>query len=89
VAAEMLDVVSDAILDLDTLTFRAVEKAAVLPTFVEPYEAEDGSIVTRTSEDADTGLKFLVEQNMVLVDGDMISIHPRFADMFAASPEWV
>ena len=88
-AAQMLDVVSDAILDLDTLKFRAVGKAAVLPMFMEPYEADDDSIVTRTSEDADTALTFLVEQNMVLVDGDMISIHPRFADMFAGSSDEV
>ncbi len=34
-ATKMLDIVSDSILDLDTLRFRAV----VLPTFVEPYDA--------------------------------------------------
>ena len=82
-ADEMLEIVSDAILDLDTLRFRAVDKAAVLPTFVEPHEAEDGSLVTRTSEDADAALSFLVEQSMVVVDGDVISIHPRFAGLFA------
>jgi hypothetical protein len=50
--------------------WRAVGNAAVLPTFMEPYEADDDSIVTRTGKDADAALKFLVEQNMVLVDGD-------------------
>jgi hypothetical protein len=83
---EMLEIVSDAILDLDTRRFRAVDKAAVLPTFVEPYEAEDGSLVTRTSEDADAALSFLVEQSMVVVDGDMISINPRFAGLFVDPP---
>jgi len=38
-ANEVLDMVSDAILDLDTLRFRAVDRAVVLATFVEPYEA--------------------------------------------------
>jgi hypothetical protein len=85
-ADEMLDIVSDAILDLDTLRFRAVDKTLVLPTFVESYEAEDGSLVTRTSEDAEAALSFLVEQSMVVVDGDMISIHPRFAGLFADPP---
>jgi hypothetical protein len=58
----------------------------VLPTFVEPYEAEDGSLITRTIEDASAALSFPVEQSMVVVDGDMISIHPRFAGLFAEPP---
>jgi hypothetical protein len=85
-AVEMLEIVSDAILDLDTLRFRAVDRAAVLPTFMEPYGAGDGSLITRTSEDADAALSFLVEQSMVVVDSDMISIHPRFAGLFADPP---
>ena len=82
----MLEIVSDAIVDLDMLRFRAVDKGAVLPMFAEPYEAENGSLITRTSEDADAALSFLVEQSMVVVDSDMISIHPRFAGLFADPP---
>jgi hypothetical protein len=35
-ATKMLDIVSDAILDVDTLRFRAVDRAVVVATFVGP-----------------------------------------------------
>ena len=85
-AAEMLDIVSDAVLSLETLSFQAVNKDAVFLVFVEPYETHDGSIITRTNEDAEAALSFLVEEAMVVLDGDLISISPRFADMFADPP---
>jgi hypothetical protein len=84
-ASEMLDIVSDAVFNLDTLSFHAVNKDVAFQVFVQPCDAEDGSFLTRTSENAEAALGFLLEQQMVVVNGDMISIHPMFADMFASS----
>jgi hypothetical protein len=89
-AGAMLDIVADAFFDPDQPTFRAVDKDAVFPTFMDPDEGEDGNPVIRTREDAEAALGILVEESMVAVDGDMISIHPRFANVLAdlsASPD--
>ncbi len=40
------------------------------------FEEEDGTSVTRSPAQA-----FLVEQAMVVVEDERISIHPRFADV--------
>jgi len=85
-AGLMLDVVSDALFDPDTLTFPAVNKAEIFSTYLEPLEGEDESLGDLTPEGADAALRFLVDQNMVVVEGDMISIHPRFADVLTSSP---
>jgi hypothetical protein len=82
-ASYMLDIVADAIFDPDALTFRTTDKNAVFPQFLEPFEEDDGSSVIRTPEDADAALSVLVLHEMVVTDSDMISIHPRFADVMA------
>jgi hypothetical protein len=79
-AGYMLDLVAEAIFDPDTFTFHAAEKAVVLPAFLAPSEEDDGTPVNWTSEDADAALRFLVEENMVVMDGNLISIHPRFLE---------
>jgi hypothetical protein len=75
----MLDLVAEAIFDPDSVTFLTFNENAVLPTFLAPFEEEDGSSVTWTLEDADAALSVLARQEMVVIDGDLISIHPRFA----------
>ena len=42
----MLDLVAEAIFDPDAPTFRTFNKNVVLPTFLAPFEEEDGSSVT-------------------------------------------
>jgi hypothetical protein len=87
-AGYMLDLVSGQIFDPATLAFRPVRKDEVFPEFMEPLEDDEkGTTTTWTLADAETALTFLVEQNMVVVDGDMIAVHPRFADLFADPPD--
>jgi hypothetical protein len=85
-AGYMLDLVAEAIFDPDTFTFHATKKEAVLPAFLAPSEEDDGTPVIWTHEDADAALRFLVEENMVVMDGNLISIHPRFLDELVCSP---
>jgi hypothetical protein len=84
-AGLMLDVVSDAIFDLDPPAIRTASKETVFSTYLEPFEGDEESTDVLTPEGAAAALSFLVKQNMVVVEGDMISIHPRFADMFSGS----
>jgi hypothetical protein len=79
--SELLDIVSEAIFARDTISFRVVGKDEVFQTFLEPYENEYGIQIVRTLEQADDALRFLVEQETVTVDGEWVSIHPRFADV--------
>ena len=53
---------------------------------MEPLEEEDGSPVAFTLDEATAALAFLVEQDMVVVDGDQVLIPPRFVDAFYHSP---
>jgi hypothetical protein len=76
---EMVDIVSAAVLDMRAVAFRAVDKSETFTEFLEPLEDEDGTSVTRTPEQAEAALAFLVEQAMVVVVGELISIHPRFS----------
>jgi hypothetical protein len=85
-AAFLLDIVSDQIFDPDTLAYITARKDKVFSAFVEPFEDEDGNLLTQSTEDAEAALDFLVEQNMVVVDGDTISLHPRFADVLTGPP---
>ena len=57
-----------------------------MPTFLAPFEEEDGSSVTWTPEDADAALSVLAQQEMVVIDGDLISIHPRFVGVMDDPP---
>jgi hypothetical protein len=49
---------------------------------MEPLELEDGSFIAFTLDEATAALAFLVEQGMVVVDGDQVLIPPRFVDAF-------
>jgi hypothetical protein len=82
-AGFMLDLVSDAIFDLDPPTIGTASQAKIFATYLEPFEDDEASTDDLTPEGAEAALRFLVEQRMVEVDGDTISIHPRFTDMFA------
>jgi hypothetical protein len=52
---------------------------------VEPVELSDGSQHVRTLEEAETALRYLVRKKMVVVDGELVSAHPRFAYLADAS----
>lgn len=76
---EMLDLVIDRTTTYDMLSFYPVSKVTLVRGFVEPLEVEDGTFATRTPEEAEVALRYLVEREMVVVEGDVVSIHPRFA----------
>jgi hypothetical protein len=80
-AGELLDLVADAVYDSYTPQFRPTGKDALFAEFIEPYEREDGVEIVRTLEEAETALRYLVKLDLVVVDGDMVSFHPRFADL--------
>jgi hypothetical protein len=82
-AGFMLDLVSDALFDVHTPAIGTASKAEVFAAYLAPSGEDDDSTDDLTPEGAEAALGFLVEQRMVEVDGDTISIHPRFADMFA------
>lgn len=82
----MLDLVADTIFDPNTLAFSAVNIDPIFEDFVGPYMGEDGSTIVLTIEDAAAALGSLVEREMVALDGNLISIHPRFANMLADPP---
>ena len=63
-AGELLDIVSAGLFDADTRTFYTADKAEIFAEFLEPFEEEDGTSVTRTPEQAEAALAFLVEQAM-------------------------
>jgi hypothetical protein len=86
-AGYMVDLVSDAGFDSITRTFHAVSRDKLFAEFMEPLEEEeDGSPVAFTLDEATAALAFLVEQDMVVVDGDQVLIPPRFVDAFYHSP---
>ncbi len=60
-------------------------KDALFAEFIEPYEREDGVGIVRTPEEAETALRYLVKLDLVVVDGDTVSFHPRFADLLDAT----
>jgi hypothetical protein len=70
----LLDCISDAVFDPNTLTLRPAGKDMVFQVFTEPVE--DGE--TLTVETAEAALAFLVEQGFALVDGDQITIPAKF-----------
>ena len=80
-AGELLDIVSADLFDPDTRTFHTANKTEVFTEFLEPFEEEDGTSITRTPAQAEAALAFLVEQAMVVVEDERIAIHPRFADV--------
>jgi hypothetical protein len=80
-AGELLDIVSAGLFDADTRTFHTANKVEMFIKFLEPFEEQDETLVSRTPEQAEAALAFLVEQNMVVVEDELIAIHPRFADV--------
>jgi hypothetical protein len=85
-AGELLDLVSDATFDPATPAFHAASKAELLQVFVSrTWTNEDGRQISRTLEEAETALRYLTEKEMIVVDGDVVSTHPRFAYLVAAS----
>jgi hypothetical protein len=83
-ADELLEVVSDATFDPATPAFHTASKAELLQTFMSRIEIKDGSDISRTLEEAETALRYLVKTEMVVVDGDVVSTHPRFAHLVDA-----
>jgi hypothetical protein len=84
-ADELLDLVSDATFDPATPAFHSANKAYLLQTFTSRTGIKDGREVSWTPEEAETALRYLVEKEMVVVDGDVVSTHPRFAYLVGAS----
>ena len=80
-AGELLDIVSADLFDPDTRTFHTANKTEIFTEFLELFEKEDGTFVTRTPAQAEAALAFLVEQDMVVVEDERIAIHPHFADV--------
>ena len=86
-ADELLDIESYATFDIHTLRFYPASKAELFQAFVEPVELLDGSQHVRTLEEAETALRYPVKKKMVVVDGDLVSAHPRFAYLADASKQ--
>jgi hypothetical protein len=84
-AVELLDLVSDATFDPATPTFRSASKTELLQTFISRIETKDGREISRTLEEAEAALRYLTEKEMIVVDGDVVSTHPRFAYLVAVS----
>jgi hypothetical protein len=70
----LIDCISDAVLDPNTLTLRPAGKDVVFQEFTKPVEGEE----TFTIDTAEAALAFLVEQGFALVDGDQITVPARF-----------
>jgi hypothetical protein len=83
----MLDLVSDACFDSrKPALFQTVRKDELISSFTSPLEGDDGSPIVSTREQAEAALAFLEEQDMVVIDGDQVSIPSRFVDEFSRSP---
>jgi hypothetical protein len=80
-AGELLDLIADAVYDTNTPQLRPANKDRLFAEFIEPFEAEDGTPVVRTLEQAETALRYLAKRDLVIVDGNTVSSHPRFADL--------
>lgn len=80
-AGYLLDIISDDVFDADTASFRSASKKAVFDKFLEPLPDFDGSVEILSPDQADAALVFLLQEEMIVIDGDVISVHPRFQDM--------
>ena len=76
-AGYLLDVVADTAIEQNDarVTFRPASKQMLIEHFVAPFEDDP----VRTIEDAEAALRFLVEQEMIEIESDAVSIHARFA----------
>ena len=79
------DIESHATFGIHTPGFYPASKAELFQAFARPVELSDGSQHVRTLEQAETALRYLVKQQMVVVDRDLVSAHPRFAHLTDAS----
>jgi hypothetical protein len=78
----LLEMAADRIFDCRTSSFRTASKGALFETFLKVIDDDDGlGRIAFTPEEAEAALNFLVEQEMVVVDGDAVSVHPRFAHL--------
>ena len=83
-AGYMLDLIADAAFDMPgSGSLRPVSKADVFGEFMWPLDPEDweGEVLPpkhETPESAEAALAFLVEQEMVEVAGDTITVPARF-----------
>jgi hypothetical protein len=75
----------DATFDPHTPAFHTASKAELFQTFVSRIETKDGNRIGRTLDEAEAALRYLVEKEMVVVDGAAVSTHPRFAYLVGAS----
>src|SRR3954454_5914141 len=81
VAHEVVDLIADRAWQ-DNAPLQAVSKAAVLRELAQPI---DELCPGRTAEEVERALAFLVEQGMVDVAGDQISVPTRFQQVNKAS----
>jgi len=94
-AVRMLDLVCDVALILESRDlqmaihgFQPASKRTLLEQFVarDEVEIDDGVVqIVRTHDDAEAALNFLVEEEMIVVAGDLVSIHPRFDHLARAA----
>lgn len=80
-AGYMVEIIAEDIFDADTASFRPASKKAIFNAFLEPLEKEDGSVDALSPDQADAALDFLIQEEMIVIDGDVISVHPRFKDV--------
>ena len=59
----------------EDIVIAPVEKNRLFGIFTS--DIGDGSL-PRTTETAEAALAFLIEERMILIDGDQITVHPRF-----------
>jgi hypothetical protein len=85
-ADELLTLVAEGTFDRRRCRFHPASKAELFEFFVSPLdELGDGSLHIRTPEEADTAFRYLVKTEMIVVDGDVVLVHPRFGYLEAAS----
>jgi hypothetical protein len=77
-AGYLLDLIADEAFDHSTGTLQPVSKAAVFVEFVRPIDDGEPDEF-RSAEMTEAALAFLVEQGMVLVDGDQLTVPARFS----------
>ena len=80
-AGYLLDIISDDVFNAGTASFRSASKKAVFDRFLEPLSDFDGSVEILSPAQADAALAFLIQEEMIVIDGDAISVHPRFQDV--------
>jgi hypothetical protein len=83
-AGFMLDLIYDSVVGLNDgqLTFSSVTKADLFEEFTQPTEGEfiDDPITQYTADQAEEVIAFLLDQDMIEVDGDQIMVASRFRE---------